>query len=275
MTDPTSNGKGHGPVVPKSQEELDEEREAAEHQAREHAAMEPRYMGCRAVIARSFARIHETNLKKQGLLPLTFADPATYELIGEDDRRRTTRQVLAHLTGLGPLDELLTDPEITEVMVNAGSDVWIERRGRLEAVGTMRPSTVLAVLEHLLAPIGRRLDRAHPFVDSRLPDGSRLCAAIPPVAVDGPCLAIRRFGGRRLDLRAFASQPVAELLEQTIERVKGRLRVSVVEGDVQLPGAPAENDLQGYGACRVHAEGDSGRLAPRFQGFRRALHGQG
>ena len=67
-------------------------------------------------------------------------------------------------------------------------------------------------------------------------------------------------GGRRMHAQVFEGQ------------VEG---LPVVEGDVQLPGAPAENDLQGYGACRVHAEGDSGRLAPRFQGFRRALHGQG
>jgi pilus assembly protein CpaF len=126
--------------------------------------------------------------------------------------------LVAEQTPLGGLQRWFDDPEVTELLVNGGSDVWVERRGRLEPVGTMRPATVLAVLEQLLAPIGRRLDRAHPFVDSRLPDGSRLCAAIPPIAVDGPCLAVRRFADRPIDLRCFAEDPVAALLEEIVRR---------------------------------------------------------
>jgi pilus assembly protein CpaF len=119
---------------------------------------------------------------------------------------------------LGGLQRWLADPEISEVLVNGGSEVWVERRGRLEAVGTMRTSTVLAVLEQLLAPVGRRLDRAHPWVDSRLPDGSRLCAAIPPIAVDGPCLAIRRFRTTPIDVHSFTTEPVAALLKEIVHR---------------------------------------------------------
>ena len=65
----------------------------------------------------------------------------------------------------------MSDPHVTEIMVNAGSDVWVERDGRLEHVGRMRSATLLTVIEHMLAPVGRRLDRAHPTVDARLPDG--------------------------------------------------------------------------------------------------------
>jgi pilus assembly protein CpaF len=126
--------------------------------------------------------------------------------------------LVAEQSPLGGLQRWLADPDVTELLVNGGSDVWIERRGRLEEVGSMRPATVLGVLEHLLAPIGRRLDRAHPYVDSRLPDGSRLCAAIPPIAVDGPCLAIRRFTTVPLDLGCFADEPVASLLEEIVHR---------------------------------------------------------
>jgi pilus assembly protein CpaF len=126
--------------------------------------------------------------------------------------------LVAEQSPLGGLQRWLADPDVAEVLVNGGSDVWVERHGRLEPVGTMRTQTVLAVLEQLLAPIGRRLDRAHPFVDSRLPDGSRLCAAIPPVAVDGPCLAIRRFRSAPVDLRSFATEPVADLLVEIVRR---------------------------------------------------------
>lgn len=126
--------------------------------------------------------------------------------------------VVAEQAPLGGLERWLADPDITEVMVNAGHAVWVERHGRLERVGTMRPATVLAAIEHLLAPVGRRLDRAHPTVDARLPDGSRLSAGIPPVTVDGPCLTIRRFGTEPFGLDAFAPPPLAALLAELVQR---------------------------------------------------------
>ena len=93
--------------------------------------------------------------------------------------------LVAERSRFGGLERWLDDPAITEVIVNAGRDVWVERDGCLQRAGTMRPAAVLGALEQILAPIGRRLDRASPTVDARLPDGSRVCAAIPPVAVDG------------------------------------------------------------------------------------------
>jgi pilus assembly protein CpaF len=126
--------------------------------------------------------------------------------------------LVAEQSPMGGLQKWFVDPDVTELLVNGGSEVWVERHGRLEPVGTMRPATVLAVLEQLLAPIGRRLDRAHPYVDSRLPDGSRLCAAIPPIAVDGPCLAIRRFAADPIDLSGFADEPVTLLMEEVVRR---------------------------------------------------------
>ncbi|MEI8241414.1 MAG: ATPase, T2SS/T4P/T4SS family, partial [Actinomycetota bacterium] len=89
--------------------------------------------------------------------------------------------------------------------------------------GRMRVDTVLAAVERILAPVGRRLDRAHPSVDARLPDGSRLCAAIPPIAVDGPCIAIRRFAARVIALDEFCSDAVAQLLGHAV-----RQRLNVV-----------------------------------------------
>ncbi|MEN9646669.1 MAG: hypothetical protein RL238_3338 [Actinomycetota bacterium] len=126
--------------------------------------------------------------------------------------------VVAERSVLGGLERWLRDPTVTEIMVNAGHDIWVERHGTLQHVGQMRPATVLAAIEHMLAPVGRRLDRSHPTVDARLPDGARLCAAIPPVAVDGPCLTIRRFPPRRLGLDAFAGPAVAALLHELVMR---------------------------------------------------------
>lgn len=109
-------------------------------------------------------------------------------------------QAVARLNGLGELDRFLHDPQIDEVMVNAGREIWIERAGNLEHVGSLTTDRVDLLIERVLAPIGRRVDRSSPIVDARLPDGARVCAVLPPVAVEGPTLCIRRFANdvRRL-----------------------------------------------------------------------------
>jgi len=124
--------------------------------------------------------------------------------------------LVAEQSALGGLERWLDDPAITEVLVNAGSQVWVERHGRLTRVGVMRNESLLGAIEHILTPIGRRLDRSSPAVDARLTDGSRVCAVIPPIAVDGPCLAIRQFAVQHVPLTAFAPLPVAELLGQLV-----------------------------------------------------------
>lgn len=99
------------------------------------------------------------------------------------------------LAGLGPLEGLLADPAVTDVLVNGPSDIWVERAGRLERTPVSFPDegSVVAAVERAIAPLGLRLDRASPAVAARLPDGSRLHAVIPPASVDGPVVAIRRF----------------------------------------------------------------------------------
>ena len=126
--------------------------------------------------------------------------------------------LVAEQAPLGGLERWLHDPAITEVMVNAGTEIWIERDGCLQHVGHMRTSTLLAAIEHMLAPVGRRLDRAHPTVDARLDDGSRLCATLDPIAVDGPCLSIRRFGPSFIPLLDFASPAVAALVQVLVRQ---------------------------------------------------------
>jgi len=125
---------------------------------------------------------------------------------------------VAEQAPLGGLERWLVDTDVTEVMVNAGGEVWIERGGTVTRVGEMRTSTLLAVVEQVLAPIGRRLDRTQPMVDARLADGSRICAVLPPVAVDGPCLSIRRFAVRDVPLESFTTDAVAQLLRHLVDR---------------------------------------------------------
>ena len=106
------------------------------------------------------------------------------------------------LFGLGDLASLLRDERVSEVMVNGTRGVWIERDGRLERTSVRfdDPEEILVIAERLVAPLGRRIDLANPLVDARLPDGSRVHAVIPPIAIGGPVLTIRRFASRPLAL---------------------------------------------------------------------------
>jgi len=109
--------------------------------------------------------------------------------------RGVVDRVVDELVGLGPLQPLLSDPLITDVLVNRPDEVWVERGGVLERVDVAfsGPEAVVAAVERVIAPLGLRIDRASPAVDARLPDGSRLHAIIPPASVAGPVVAIRRF----------------------------------------------------------------------------------
>jgi pilus assembly protein CpaF len=128
---------------------------------------------------------------------------AELPLLHEHTRMRLTAAVARRATGLGPLEELLADPSIDEVMVSGCAAVWIERAGRIERTEARFESdeALREVIDRILAPIGRRVDASEPLCDARLPDGSRVHVAIPPVAIDGTALTIRRFrpGGRTID----------------------------------------------------------------------------
>jgi pilus assembly protein CpaF len=104
-------------------------------------------------------------------------------------------RAVEELIGLGPLEPLLADPLVTDILVNGHDEVWVERAGVLLRTGVSfsGPAAVVAAVERVIAPLGLRLDRASPAVDARLADGSRLHAVIPPAAVDGPVVAVRRF----------------------------------------------------------------------------------
>ncbi len=127
-------------------------------------------------------------------------------------------RVMARVDGLGPLEPLLADPTVTEVMVNAGCDVWVERAGRLERAPVPMSSALLdQLLERIIAPLGLRIDRTCPVVDARLPDGSRVHAVVAPLAIDGTCLCVRRFSVHGWPLHAYAPPDVVDLLVSAIE----------------------------------------------------------
>jgi len=119
--------------------------------------------------------------------------------LGPVDRDALENLVLRDTVGLGPLEEMLADPSVEEVMVNGPRTVYVERGGRIEAtdVSFADEDALRDAIERILAPLGRRIDELSPMVDARLPDGSRVNVVIPPLAVDGPAVSIRRFGARR------------------------------------------------------------------------------
>jgi pilus assembly protein CpaF len=139
-------------------------------------------------------------------------------LLALADAVRVVDVVLATVAGLGPLEPLLADPSVTDVMVNGPGRVWIERAGQLVRTEVeLDTDAVEHLIERVVSPLGLRVDRASPMVDARLPDGSRVNAVVPPLAVDGPCLTVRRFGARPIALAEFCPSPdVAALLASSV-----------------------------------------------------------
>jgi len=146
-------------------------------------------------------------------------------LLGPLELGRVVDEVVARASGLGQLQPLLADPDVTEVMVSGPDRVWVEREGRLCRVEMeLDGPTIEHLIERIVGPLGLHVDRASPMVDARLPDGSRVNAVVPPLAVDGPCLTIRRFARRPLPLERFCAPAVARLLRWA---VRARLNLLV------------------------------------------------
>jgi len=124
------------------------------------------------------------------------------------------------MTSIDGLRRLLDDPDVTDVLVNHGTELWSDRHGSLQRVGSLSPGEIDVELERILAPIGRRLDRLHPMVDARLADGTRVSAVVAPIAVHGTCAAFRLLRHRRFSLADFSSEVMScdELLALVHER---------------------------------------------------------
>lgn len=155
-------------------------------------------------------------------------------ILPEAARAELVAAVVDEALGLGPLEPLLRDPRVTEVMVCGPSRVFVEREGRIAATGVRfgDEAHLLHVIDRILAPLGRRVDEASPMVDARLPDGSRVNAVIPPLALDGPALTIRRFSGEPLtcdDLVALGTIDAA-ILDLLRGAVRARRNLLVTGG---------------------------------------------
>ena len=112
------------------------------------------------------------------------------------ERERLAQEVLDEVFGLGPLEPLLADPTVSDILVNTHKRVYVERKGILEMTSVQFRDDIhlMGIIDRIVSAVGRRVDESSPMVDARLADGSRVNAIIPPLAVDGPCLSIRRFG---------------------------------------------------------------------------------
>jgi pilus assembly protein CpaF len=157
------------------------------------------------------------------------ADEERMEISGRE-QARIAEELANDMTGYGPLESLLRDDEITDIMVNGPSNVFVERRGKLELVDVRFRDNdhIASIAQKIAARIGRRIDESSPMVDARLPDGSRVNVVFPPLAIDSPCMSIRKFSKHKLDLNGLVangsmSPGIARLLG-----IASRCRLNVI-----------------------------------------------
>jgi pilus assembly protein CpaF len=143
--------------------------------------------------------------------------------VSRDDRDRLTAEIADDILGHGPLERLLADDSVTEIMVNGPFDVWVERQGRLyeTTVRFKDESHLRRIINKMVAQVGRRIDESSPMVDARLPDGSRVNAVLPPLSLSGPLVTIRKFSQHRLDMAELVklgtiSTEVVEFLDRCV-----------------------------------------------------------
>jgi pilus assembly protein CpaF len=171
-------------------------------------------------------------------VPLSFAE-----------RERLAREILDEIFGLGPLEPLLKDPTVSDILVNRFDRVYVERAGKLELTGLSFKDNphLMQIIDRIVSRVGRRVDESSPMVDARLSDGSRVNAIIPPLAIDGACLSIRRFGrdpitARHMIENKTLTEPMLELLSSM---VKGRLNL-LISGGTGAGKTTLLNVLSGY-----------------------------
>ncbi len=171
-------------------------------------------------------------------VPLSFAE-----------REQLSREILDEIFGLGPLEQLLKDPTISDILVNRFDRVYVERAGKLEITGLSFKDNqhLMQIIDRIVSRIGRRVDESSPMVDARLQDGSRVNAIIPPLALDGACLSIRRFGRDPITARNMLDNKTLteSMLDLLSAMVKGRLNL-IISGGTGAGKTTVLNVLSGY-----------------------------
>src|ERR1700682_1005120 len=227
----------------KSAQQVTWEQRLLRNGSRSKAALKPEYQELKFTLHRklvdkinleALATIDNQRVRgevRQALISLIDSEPT---LLSSLEKQQISEEVLDEVFGLGPLEPLLQDPTISDILVNTHKQVYVERRGLLELTSvTFRDDQhLLRIIDKIVSQVGRRVDESTPMVDARLSDGSRVNAIIPPLAVDGPLLSIRRFGTDKLmpqdlvDKKAMTSG-MMELLQGA---VKAKLNIIIVGG---------------------------------------------
>jgi pilus assembly protein CpaF len=173
-------------------------------------------------VRKTIEDLYETILAEEGIV------------LSRAERKRLFDQIVSEILGLGPLEPLLQDDTITEIMVNGPKNIYIERKGKLVRVPEVFESNdhVMRIIDRIMAPLGRRIDESHPYEDARLRDGSRVNAIVPPIALVGPCLTIRKFFKTPLTVEKLIEfgAITAEAMEFMRASVVSRLNIVVSGG---------------------------------------------
>ncbi|UTY58806.1 CpaF family protein [Massilia sp. erpn] len=151
-------------------------------------------------------------------------------VINDIERRNLTRDIQHEVLGFGPLEPLLADPTVSDILVNSSQQVYVERGGKLElsSITFADDAHLMKIIDKIVSRVGRRIDESSPMVDARLPDGSRVNAIIPPLAIDGPVMSIRRFSADPLGLEELISFKSMTEGMATVLRALGRAKVNIV-----------------------------------------------
>src|SRR4051812_23551519 len=227
----------------KNVQQVSWEQRLLKNSGRQKASLKPEYQELKFTLHRklvdkinleALATIDNQRVRsevRQAVIQLIDAEPT---LLSSLEKQQISDEVLDEVFGLGPLEPLLTDPTISDILVNTYKQVYVERRGLLELTNvTFRDDQhLLRIIDKIVSQVGRRIDESTPMVDARLSDGSRVNAIIAPLAVDGPILSIRRFATDKLmppDLvqRQAMTQGMIELLEAA---VKAKLNIIIAGG---------------------------------------------
>jgi pilus assembly protein CpaF len=179
--------------------------------------------------------------KLQEKIARTRVGEAIRELLHRDrtplalaERERMVNEIVDELFGLGPIEPLLADAAVSDILVNGPDRIYVERGGVLEKTELFFNDShhLMRIIDRIVSRVGRRVDESSPMVDARLPDGSRVNAVIPPLALDGPSLSIRRFGGHKLSVQGYVENGTLtkQMIDLMADCVKGKLNIMVSGG---------------------------------------------